>query len=364
MAAIEAKAVKDLADVEIDSVVNQRRLMHAAYSLSALVVVFCLYAALTPKSIVDSARRALLADVVRPTNTRLMNIKPGNDESLSTVVAGAHVEFSSEVQGTPPPNVKLHYSVDGGKFYAVSELTAGKNQYDSWKTTLRNVQQSMDYYLTGGDAESLKYHLEVLAAPMVTNVTLDYQFPEYTGIAPRLGIDGGSVEAIEGTMVTVHAKTNEPAQTGTLDFTDPEAQHAVMEVESGSAHELSGRFKVTKNGSYTIKFRTTGGQMNPDPVNYDINSIPDKSPTAQIVKPEQPLIKVPSNAKVPIVITASDDHGVRGVSSTPCTRKSGRTCSRPSICLRPSRRPAIFGERPNSIWPSAGSNRVKRSSTG
>ena len=102
LAAVEAKAVKDLTKVEIDTVVNQRRLLQMAYALSGVVVVFCLYAAMTPKSILDSTRRALLADVVRPTNTRLVNIKPGDDPELSRVVSGANVPFSVEIQGTRP----------------------------------------------------------------------------------------------------------------------------------------------------------------------------------------------------------------------------------------------------------------------
>ena len=150
MAAIEAKAVNDLTQVEIESVVNQRRLTQMAYALSGVVVVFCLYAALTPKSILDSARRALLADVVRPTNTRLVNIKPGDDPELSRVVAGSHVPFTVDYKGTRPDKIFLHYSVDGGKFFAKQELAPGANYYDPWRLTLRNVQQSVDYYLTGG----------------------------------------------------------------------------------------------------------------------------------------------------------------------------------------------------------------------
>ena len=36
--------------------------------------------------------------------------------------------------------------------------------------------------MTGGDAESLHYTLTVLPAPMVTAVTIDYEFPKYTRI--------------------------------------------------------------------------------------------------------------------------------------------------------------------------------------
>ncbi|MBV8381770.1 MAG: hypothetical protein JOZ63_04140, partial [Planctomycetaceae bacterium] len=311
LAAIEAKAVNDLTQVEIDAVVNQRRLIHVWYALAAVVLLFCGYAALTPKSISDSARRALLADVVRPTNTRLRNIKPGDDPELSRVVAGAHVPFTVDVEGTSPPRVILHYSVDGGKFFAIQELAPGKDQYDPWQTTLRNVQESIEYYLTGGDAESLRYHLEVSPAPMVTSVSLDYRFPDYLGLPPRTDIGGGNVEAIEGTVVTVHARTNEPARSASLVFT--KAKPEPMEVASDDPRTLVGRFKVEESGTYTIKFQTTGGQANPEPVVYDILALSDKAPTAQFLRPDQAKVKVPSNVPVALVMRANDDHGVKDV---------------------------------------------------
>ena len=62
MATLEARAVSDLAHVEVDTVVNQQRLIRTAYALSGVIVLFCLYAAFTPKSILDSTRRAFLAE--------------------------------------------------------------------------------------------------------------------------------------------------------------------------------------------------------------------------------------------------------------------------------------------------------------
>jgi hypothetical protein len=306
LATLEARAVSDLAHVEVEQVVNQRHLMKAFYTLCGVVGIFAIYAAFAPKSILDSTRRAFLADIVRPTNTRLLNIKPGDAE----VVAGTQVLFSVDVNhGVRPEKVKLHYSSDGGKFYAIKELEPGTNYYDPWQTTLDNVQQTMDYYMTGGDAESLHYTLTVLPAPMVTSVSLDYAFPKYTQIPPRKGIEGGSVEAIEGTEVTVHATTNEPARMGTLNLTTGEIPP--MTVSADDARQLTGKFVVTKSGTYTVNFRTTGGQRNPNPVVYDILAIADRPPQARFLRPDRPTIKVPSNVKVDMIMTGSDDHGVK-----------------------------------------------------
>ena len=292
---------------------NQQRLMRTFYALSGVIVVFCVYAAVTPKSILDSTRRAFLADLSRPTNTRLMHIKPGSEPELAQVVAGTHVVFSVDVQGNLPRTVMLHFSVDGGKFFAVRELAAGNHRFDPWSYTYTNVQQSMDYYLTGGDAESDQYHLKVLPAPTITSISHDLDFPKYTKIPPRPGIEGGTVQALEGTMVTVHAQTNMPAVVATLNVSSS-ANPIPMEVDSGDAKILKGTFKVPppeKRGSYTITFKTTGGQLNPSPVTYDIDSIPDRPPTARFLQPDNPAIKVPLNVKVDLVATGSDDHGVR-----------------------------------------------------
>jgi hypothetical protein len=117
------------------------------------------------------------------------------------------------------------------------------------------------------------------------------------------------VEAIEDTTVTVHATTNEPARGGTLNLTagDP----APMSVATDDPHKLTGQFKVTKSGTYTINFRTTGGQLNPNPVVYDIHAIADRPPQAKFLRPERPTIKAPANVKVDLTMAGWDDHGVK-----------------------------------------------------
>ncbi len=307
--ALESKAVSDLTKVEVDTVVNQRRLIHTAYVLSGIVVLFCLYDVLTPKSILDSVKRAFLADVVRPTNTQFLNIKPGQDAELSRVIAGSHVVFSTEVGGSIPKRVVLHYSVDGGSFYAISELAPGA-KYAPWQTTIRNVQQPIDYFFSGGDAESRHYKLEVLPAPMVTGVKVDLEFPEYTGVPKRENVDGGNVEAIEGTLVTLHAHTNQPAGLANLDFGKQGVYS--LSIDRDDRQNLSGTFRVRQSGSYTIKFSTVDGHYNPDPVVYDVVALKDRSPTVKFKEPKaEGTSRLASNAALYTAFEANDDFGLR-----------------------------------------------------
>src|SRR5262249_13170532 len=133
----------------------------------------------------------------------------------------------------------------------------------------------------------------------------------YLNLPRRTGIEGGSVEAIEGTIVTVRARTNEPARSANLTFT--KADPIAMAVSSADTRELTGQFKVDKTGSYTIKFRTTGGQMNHAAVVYDITAPPDNPPPALCEKPESPEMEARSNVHVALVMKATDDQGVKDV---------------------------------------------------
>ncbi len=312
LAAIEARAVQDLTRVSPDAVVDQRRLIQSCYALAAIVAAFCLYWLVCAKPPGDSIRRALLFDVARPTNTRLVNIKPGDDPEKTLVITGSNVPFAVHSEGVRPAKIVLHYSTDGGKFYSQAEYAPGPERGDPWQTTLRNVQREVKYYLTGGDATSKTFTLNVLPAPMVTSVTHDLEFPKYTGVPPRKGVEGGNIEAIEGTWVTLHAKTNQAASWGRVQFGKAGVEPRNMGTD-GDPQSLTGQFPVTEDGSYTIRLKTTDGQVNPDPVVYEIKAIKDQPPTAQFLRPAQPIIQKPSNARVTFEVEAADDFGVARV---------------------------------------------------
>ncbi len=198
MRAIEAKAVNDLTGIEIDAVVNQRRLIQVAYTLSAVLVVFCLYAFVTPKSILDSTRRALLADVVRPTNTRLTNIKPGDDPELSQVVAGSHVSFFVDVsQGLDPTGLCSTTASTGASSTRSRNLPREQTGTTRGRPRFTNVQQSLDYYLTGG--------CRVAEVPRGSHPRADgdaglsrLRFPRYLKLDRRPGIEGGTSKRSRG----------------------------------------------------------------------------------------------------------------------------------------------------------------------
>jgi hypothetical protein len=61
----------------ITGVVVEHHLVKVVYTFCGMIVAFCLYTNLTTKSTLDSAKRAFLVDVARPTSTKLSSIQPG-----------------------------------------------------------------------------------------------------------------------------------------------------------------------------------------------------------------------------------------------------------------------------------------------
>ena len=280
LATLEARAVSDLAHVEVEQVVNQHRLMKAFYTLCGVVVVFCLYAAFAPKSILDSARRAFLADVVRPTNTRLLNIKPGDSE----VVAGDAGHLLGGHQPWRPPR-EGQASLQRGRRQVLRRQGVRARHQLLRPVAADGQQRPADHGLLPDRRRRRVAALHAQGAPRadgdrgLRSITSS---PTTRRIPARKGIEGGSVEAIEGTKVTVHATTNEPAERGTLNLTTGDL--APMTVEEGDAHQLIGKFKVTKSGTYTINFRTTGGPAQPQPGR--LRHPRDRRPTAPGTVPQ------------------------------------------------------------------------------
>ena len=126
MAAIEAKAVK-----RPDAGRGRHRrqpapVMQMAYALSAVVV------RLLPLRRADAQEHPRLGPARLPGRRRPADQhaadrhQAGRRPRAVEVVAGSHVPFAVEVQGVRPGKVMLHYSVDGGKFFAVTEFAPAR----------------------------------------------------------------------------------------------------------------------------------------------------------------------------------------------------------------------------------------------
>ena len=113
--AMERRAAVRLQQVDVSNAIDHRPLVRTAYVLLAVIVMFCLYALLSPKKISNSIWRGLLpaAEVPLATRTEILSIKPGD------ITVPAHtqsVEVQVDLSGEIPHQVWLLYTSADGKF--------------------------------------------------------------------------------------------------------------------------------------------------------------------------------------------------------------------------------------------------------
>ncbi len=367
LAAVEAKAVNDLTQVEIDTVVNQRRLSQMAY------VLLGRRRALLPLRGDDAqehprldpprlARRRRPADQ-HPARQHQARRRP---RAVAGRRRGARRRSRSRSRGRAPAASCSHYSVDGGKFFSTPRSPPGSNYYDPWQTTLRDVRQSLDYYLTGGDAESLQYHLEVVPAPMVTSVTRRLRVPRLHRRARRgKDVEGGNVEAIEGTVVTVHARTNEPAVSAYFEFSKGAGQQDPADGGVGrpTRSSLVGQVQGQGVGHVHDQVQDDRRPGQPRPGRLRHQRDPRQAPDRGRVPPARQARDQGAEQRQ----GAAPDDGRRRL------RRQGRAAPR-----QPGEREPLLGQpageaearragsrgRSRSTWPRRRSSPARRSSTG
>ncbi len=149
------------------------------------------------------------------------------------------------------------------------------------------------------------YTLTVNDLPAVSNVSLDLNFPAYSGMLAEHVEDGGDVAAIVGTTVVVHAKVTRTVASGVLRFDN--GTTAPMTIEGDRA--VTGRFTVSKSGFYHVDLVTTDGTTVAGSVEYVIDAIPDRGPRVTIEEPGRDT-KASNTDEVTVAVQASDDLGV------------------------------------------------------
>ena len=253
LAAIEAKAVGDLTRVEIDAVVNQRRLIQ-----TGLRPVRRDRGGLLP----TTRRSRPRASSTRPSGPSWPTwsgrptpgsyaIKPGDDPEL--IAGGGRHEravLGRDPRASGPPRSTLHYSVDGGKFYLAAGIRPGPEP-------LRPLADHPPERPAGHRLLHHRRRRRVAPLPRQGPPRADghrrcrstTSSPPTPARPTATGVEGGAVEAIEGTDVTVHARTNQPAQVG-LPRLRQGATSPAMDVSRRrpTTQELVGRFRVESDG--------------------------------------------------------------------------------------------------------------------
>ena len=318
--AMERRAAVRLQQVDVSNAIDHRPLVRTAYVLLAVIVLFSLYALISPKKISNSIWRGLLpaAEVPLATRTEILSIKPGD------ITVPAHtqsVEVQVDLAGEIPHQVWLLYTSADGKFnrepvelrVEAEGQTRFKGQVIGEST--QGLMQDLTYLIKAGDAESATYKITVEQPPSANIENIRIEFPEYMKLQPVEQANNGQIDAWEGATVVINAKTNMPVRTGMIQKMDdplvgPTGEEIPMSVTAGgrqlqAAWTLSMRSDGTSPKYYRIDCKTEDGRRDTAPTNHALTIRPDLPPEVALLQPDRDL-ESPANGVIPLLIQARD----------------------------------------------------------
>ena len=303
--------------------------------IAALVVVGCVILSLLfPTEIRTSLLRVLVPwEKTDPILTTKLVVEPGN----ARILRGKSLPIHVTVTGKSADKVVLTYGDIGAQQPSTSEVNKDQQQPKTIINMLQNpddkrgfayeifnIDADMEYYVVANEATSERYTVEVFEMPKVTEISVAYTYPDYTGLKSVVQTGTGDIHAVVGTQAEIRLTTNKAIQTATFSRkTDvvndlqvstaqelratPEPVSTQMTVSDGNT--LTTTIDVVEDGSYDIQLLCIDGFNNEIPIEYMIRAIPDVVPEVVIKEPGRD-VKATKLDEVEIIAEATDDYGV------------------------------------------------------
>ena len=292
-----ADAAERLRGVDLSRVIAPARVRRAAarglLAVATLAAVLAL--GFTPLSRI--ARTAWLHALpsgveigVEPGDIRLVAGQPLRIRARFTGDGGVPARTPpvlSVLDGMPPREIRMRPAKDG------------------YLAEFPSVTRSFRYRVAAAAFTTRDYRVEALSPPRVTRIDVEYTYPSFTGLAPRVEEDGGDLFAPAGTSARLVVHTDKPVADGALLLS---GGRRVALAEAGDGGRTA-TLVVDGNGRYAVRVVDAHGLSNRDAADYVIRATTDRPPTVRVVRPGGDREITPLE-EVTIEVQADDDHAV------------------------------------------------------
>jgi hypothetical protein len=262
-----------------------------------------------PAHFANAAARFLLpfADIDPMYRTRL-TVEPGNVEAIGEVT------LRITIRGERPARLTVLRNVDGKRTSEVVNVERGARLVTY---TLRDIEQTQEYAVQGGDFTSPYYRIEVPRTVGLSLVRVRYEYPDYTGLGPKtVESAGGDLEALQGTSARVTFVLDQPVDEATLMLERPvpggkantKRKSSRLELERLSPTEYRGTFVFQSVTGYRLETRQ-GKRPAERGSFHALRVLTDQEPKLELTGLEQ-RSEVQLDAVLPLQITARDDYGL------------------------------------------------------
>ncbi|HUU67957.1 MAG TPA: DUF4175 family protein, partial [Planctomycetota bacterium] len=288
-------------DIDFRTVIPFKTAQRAVAVAAIVLLGVSIYAWLQFRDFSQLFQRFLLADVPRLSDTRLV-VQPGD----ASVLGGEAITIYAQASGRIPQQAYLSYRPDQGTRERLEMLSDEKGTF---VITMGNQRQSFAYQVLAGDAVSKEYRVRVVPRPAIQALGLSYEYPAYTGQAPRqVTSTDGTISELEGTKVTLKVKSTQPLKEAHITFKSNSKSHA-MDL---AATEAAFSFTITANDVYLVRLVSVDGFENLPVPEYPIEALPDRKPIVKIERPGKNLT-MSKPAVLDLLAAVRDDFAIASV---------------------------------------------------
>ncbi|NQT86964.1 hypothetical protein HQ560_09380 [bacterium] len=302
----------DVAKLRVNDAVPKRR-MHLLLSASvAAAILMGGYAVLFPQHFANALARVLVpfGGQAPLTRTKILAVTPQD----TNVLSGDDLTLAAVVGGAIPPMAEVYYTPDSDDTKILSmhaQDAPGEGQAEGAKgarfaSTMTGINNSFDYHVAAGDAESATYRITVHHRPVVSELNITITPPSYAGLKPFIQ-RSGTVKALAGSTVAIRAACSKPISEATLALSY-DKQPLQMAVDGKT---VSASFTVQGDGAYAIRLKDTFTFEN-KPVDHTIEAMPDEAPEIALAEPP-PTVTVRPDGVLTFKGSVRDRYGVHTV---------------------------------------------------
>ena len=303
-------AVAQIRAVDMGRSVEQRQLQQSSGLLIAAGLAAVLLFVFGP-AYLRHGLSALLTPMgnVEASSPYQIEVLPGD----ATVARGADQTITARLIGFEAEEVHLLMRTAGaGDTFERLPLIpaqdeAGEPVAGTFEVLLFDLQDAVDYLVESTGVESSTYALDVIELPYVERLELEFHFPAYTGLEPRLVEEGGDIAVLQGTEVRLRAIPTMGTTGGVLVFDDDDANTIDLAVQQDGS--LSASFTVEEEGFYRVDLAAPAGDLVTASPQYTIDVLTDQPPSAMFIRPGRDTT-ASAIEEVFIEARADDDFGL------------------------------------------------------
>ncbi|MEP6669748.1 MAG: DUF4175 family protein [Chthoniobacter sp.] len=310
--ALLAETTALAATMDFSAVIDTRRLRRWLKIAASALLAVAVLAKIGDSKTWPLVRRALLSLGPVPRKTLLREV------SAPRVIAiGDAWRVEVVGGGLVPPGGRLVLKMGSGR-HQEFELPRESDAPPTFVRTLQSMQESFDYRVALGDAESDSVHVKVKPPPSVASIECRQIFPKYTRLpAQRRAL--GDLKILAGSRLALKVRASATMKSGEIRLLGPDHQKVVkampLVLDAKDHTQLVGEIEIPARDvdGLTLHLVDDDEIESRGAAIYPLEVLPDAVPTIRILWPERREELLTREATMLLSFVAKDDYGVAKV---------------------------------------------------